>query len=713
MPESSRAGTTIPALRLRNGTWESPTASHDRRYLAAVTLRSAEGPDMRTSTSARRLGVAALAVATVVAGIPALASLSASAAPTGDLTLTGPTSGSAGSCLTYTVTPTDAFGGPATDTGTVVIRLTETPSNDATQDADFCRPGNVTAPAISPHYVNTSGARRYYVAGATVTDAPTAAKTKTSIADTGTGADNPDVASPSTPADRANPSGQDTAVYVYDGRQGASSVITFGVTARVPGGVKIDVFRSADGDETQSNGDLSRSTTVTFTAGGLPGSTEAADAVTGLKITPTQSYSPQGGAAHTFSVLLTNGSGNGVSGVTPQIRATAGPNAPTNAAPNGTFTASCTMSGNDGVSTCTYAGQSRGSDTITVWVNQTRARTAQPTLGLDQNEPRDTATATTTAPVAAARFVDLTPATATVTQGGSQVFTATVTDANGVPVAGVGLAFSETGPGGIANGTVGTGGTSTLNATTDASGRASITIVTGSGEQGSDAITVGIRTPSGTSCQTTGGRCTDSSTLNVSAASPSPSPSPTKPTPACTTAVTSLPVETINATGLATVVVAAAKQSTVDLFAYSRPSTTFVPVRSGVVGSDGTVSFSVRPPTNTRLYAQQRGCTAGSSVVLNVRTTLSFSVVRTGVRSYTFTGDSLPARSGGLIVNLYRINADGSEALAGQARADSTNGQWTLIRRFSGSGRFGFVARTGQDLLNAPGKSNVRSLLVY
>jgi hypothetical protein len=159
--------------------------------------------------------------------------------------------------------------------------------------------------------------------------------------------------------------------------------------------------------------------------------------------------------------------------------------------------------------------------------------------------------------------------------------------------------------------------------------------------------------------------------------------------------------------------VAAARNSTIDLFAYSRPATDYKVVRTGVIGADGTVAFQIRPATNTRMYAQQRGCTPGTSVVLNVRTALTLAVVRNGVRTYTFSGDSVPARPGGLIVSVYRVNADGTEVLALQARASATTGEWSSRRQFSGSGRFGFVVRTGQDLLNAPGRSNVRSLLVY
>ena len=82
----------------------------------------------------------------------------------------------------------------------------------------------------------------------------------------------------------------------------------------------------------------------------------------------------------------------------------------------------------------------------------------------------------------------------------------------------------------------------------------------------------------------------------------------------------------------ADVTVTASRGSTVDLLAYTRPSTTYSVVRSGVVGSNGTVSWGIRPPRNTRLYAQQRGCQPGNQVVLGVRTTLSLAAVQRRIR---------------------------------------------------------------------------------
>ena len=651
--------------------------------------------------SPRRMAVATVAVATVAAGLPALLTSAATAATTGDINLLGPTHGAAGSCLTYTVTPTDAFGRVANDTGTVVVRLTENPANDAGQDVDFCNPGTQSTPTVRPHYVNANNATQSYAAGPTIT----------STATTGAGSTTPDVASPSTPALQANPTGKDTAVFVYNGANNASTTITFGVVGLVPGGATIDAFRSADGDEVQNaTGDYSRSLNVTFSAGGLPGSTQAADAVTKVAITPQSSYSPTGGAAHSFSVLLTNSAGDGVSGVTPAIAAFSGPNAATTTAAS-TYTATCTATNNAGTATCSYKGTKSGTDTVTVWVDQTRARTPNPTGGLDSGEPRDTATATTTVSTAQARVIDLVPATANVTSGTTKVLTATVTDAAGTPASGVAVTFTESGPGSIQGGTVGNGGTSTLNATTDAAGQATVTLVTATTDVGTSTVTAAIRTPANTVCQTNGGRCTDSSTLTVASASPSPSPSPT--TLPCSTASTLLGAPFIYAMETGNVTVTATRGSTVDLFAYTRPTTTYAVVRTGVVTGNGTISWGIRPPRNTRLYAQQRGCAAGNQVVQGVRTTLSLNAVRNGTRSYTFFGDSLPARPGGLIVTLYRINADGSQVIAAQVRANAANGEWSLTRQFTGSGRFTFQVRAGQDLQNAPGASRTRPTIVY
>jgi hypothetical protein len=221
------------------------------------------------------------------------------------------------------------------------------------------------------------------------------------------------------------------------------------------------------------------------------------------------------------------------------------------------------------------------------------------------------------------------------------------------------------------------------------------------------------------------GLATDTATKASAAPSPSPSspspstpptPMPPTPLPQCTGTTTTLDQATIIATGAGGVTVRSAPSSTVELYAYTQPSTTFTRVRTATTDADGLARFTVRPPANTRLYAQRPGCqpdVARDSVVLNVRTALSLFVERNGPRDYTFSGDSLPARPGGLIISLYRVTDTGRQVLTAQTRADAQDGEWTLNRTFTGTGRFGFVVRTGQDLQNAPGTSNVRSLLIF
>jgi hypothetical protein len=204
----------------------------------------------------------------------------------------------------------------------------------------------------------------------------------------------------------------------------------------------------------------------------------------------------------------------------------------------------------------------------------------------------------------------------------------------------------------------------------------------------------------------------------TASASATPSATPTATTsasPGSCTEPTSVSVldPVITATGSARGTVQGRPGAVVDLLAYTRPSTSYAVVRTIQLGSDGTGEFLLRPPRNTRLYAQEPGCAASPSRVVNVRTLLTMAVVRNGPQTYTFSGSAVPARPLGLIVSLYRITDTGEQVLSGQARANPTTGEYEIERTFSGTGRFGFVLRTGQDMQNAPGTSNVRSLLVY
>ncbi|MCU1693653.1 MAG: hypothetical protein JWM64_2744 [Frankiales bacterium] len=146
----------------------------------------------------------------------------------------------------------------------------------------------------------------------------------------------------------------------------------------------------------------------------------------------------------------------------------------------------------------------------------------------------------------------------------------------------------------------------------------------------------------------------------------------------------------------------------VELLAYSRPSTTYVVVRRGTLGDEGSIGFDVRPGTNTRLRARTSGVAASESpsVVVSVAATPSLSVTRTGPRTYAFSGRVMPARAGQGVA-LYRLDTAGRETRTAVATTDAS-GTWRVTRRFTWTGTFGFLARTGTSLTNVAGSSGVR-----
>ncbi len=157
-----------------------------------------------------------------------------------------------------------------------------------------------------------------------------------------------------------------------------------------------------------------------------------------------------------------------------------------------------------------------------------------------------------------------------------------------------------------------------------------------------------------------------------------------------------------------------------ELVAYTRPSTDYRVVRRGSVpeGQAAVFTWAVRPTGNTRLYVRTTNCTESfgeperqtDSQVITVRPAVSLGVVRNARRDYTFSGRVLPAR--GQLVTLYRLTADQRAVLTAQTHV-AEDGTYILRRRFTGSGTFGFVTRTGQDLTNAAGRSGVRATSVY
>lgn len=711
---------------------------------------------VRTPRTARRpVGVLAV-LALVAVGLGGYATSPAGAATPRLLVDNTFVRAAAGTCTVITVTPADSFGVPSSAPDTVTVLLSETPSSSS-QDLDFCTT-TADTPSEDPSYVNGAdfalNQTQTYKAGPGVTGngfssggAPDRADSSRQPAPNSS----PDGGSFAT----TNPSGVDRARYLYTPGSGGIRVGVVGLTAG-SGTVRafFDQGRGANAGNYTIDSDEVAAQPVTFTVtdGGQPGSPEAAAAVTKITLDPADGVGPPN-AVQSFTARLTNSSGDTVRGIRPGVEVAANganPRAP----------ASCDESDNSGISRCTFLGTNPGQDNLFVFVNL-----AGGSAGRDPNEVTAVTQRTTTkaaVPAANARYIDVTPTGRTTTAGDSAVFTATVTDVDGAPAQNVQVTFAETGPGRFQ------GGSSTLVGFTDVTGRLQVTVQTAAGSTGDQTITATITT-NGTQCSqqagagtgstssTPAGRCSDTVTHRIVAASASPSPSPSRsatptpsqtasatptatmsstPSPACQTAQVTVNTPTVNATGLASVTVfGAVPNSRVELQGYSQDhfgSQNFdndpTPVdRAGTTDSSGTLTFNdLRPSSNTRVRARQVGCAYGDSAVVEVRTTIFLKVTRDGPRTYTFAVDSIPARPGGLIVSIYRIagrtcpagveprDCPGEPYLA-QTRVSSIDGTGSRTLRFDSSfgGREQFVLKTGRDAQNAPGRSNVRDLAIF
>ncbi|MCW2666551.1 MAG: hypothetical protein JWN57_1513 [Frankiales bacterium] len=197
----------------------------------------------------------------------------------------------------------------------------------------------------------------------------------------------------------------------------------------------------------------------------------------------------------------------------------------------------------------------------------------------------------------------------------------------------------------------------------------------------------------------TAGSTPTASVTPSASATPSPSAGPATPT------VTTSPT-TIDCQQSARVVATGSPGTTMRLFAYSRPSTTYAQAREGIADSNGRIEFTVGPCGNTRLYVRstdQQGRSVDSpSTVLTVRTSINLRVVRVGVRTYRFTGTTLPKRRNQLVTVFYQRPNGGDRVIASRARTDSA-GRYEVVRRFGSGGTFDLFTGTGSDINNAAG----------
>lgn len=203
-------------------------------------------------------------------------------------------------------------------------------------------------------------------------------------------------------------------------------------------------------------------------------------------------------------------------------------------------------------------------------------------------------------------------------------------------------------------------------------------------------------------------------TAQAQTASPSPTASPVRD---CARGAALRPGQvTITAQQAIDVTAFATSGDRIDLVAADRRAGTRT-IRTATVDGTSQVSFRIRPVVNTRLSADRTPEPCSDPVfgspfsTVSVRTALSLGAVRSGPRNYAFSGRAFPVRNG-QAVRLYRRTPQGTEVLTATTTVTSA-GTWRIDRRFTGSGRFHFVARTPADALNAAGMSNVRPTLVY
>jgi hypothetical protein len=248
--------------------------------------------------------------------------------------------------------------------------------------------------------------------------------------------------------------------------------------------------------------------------------------------------------------------------------------------------------------------------------------------------------------------------------------------------------------------------------------------------------------------------------------SPSASPSAsqsTSPAPSCTPAQQNLRITYLvtqgkvgngatgpvaNATQLVTVQVdGATPGGTVVLEAYQQNhfgTATFANsgnLRTAIADSAGVAKIDVRFSSNARTRARMQGCTFSTTAsnnsgysqgsgangnVLYVKTVLTFTVTRVNVNTLRISGDSLPARPGGLIVNIdcresRCKTANNPNGIVLQPRANPNNGEFGPVeytfKSFKAGERVTLYATTGDpatgkgDAQNIAGRSNDRSVV--
>lgn len=153
--------------------------------------------------------------------------------------------------------------------------------------------------------------------------------------------------------------------------------------------------------------------------------------------------------------------------------------------------------------------------------------------------------------------------------------------------------------------------------------------------------------------------------------------------------------------------------TTVTLSGYERPSTDVRVLGTATTNEEGYANVPVRLQGHTRLFlsSDEPLCAdrTQTTVALVQARLGALHAFRHGPRDYSFS--TFYAGPAGKVGNLYRVLPDGREVLTSQTRL---SGERVSIRRlFTGSGRFGFVLRTGDDVNSLGAATDVRPTVIH
>ena len=186
-----------------------------------------------------------------------------------------------------------------------------------------------------------------------------------------------------------------------------------------------------------------------------------------------------------------------------------------------------------------------------------------------------------------------------------------------------------------------------------------------------------------------------SSATATACTSPSPAPKPLPPS----SPTIDKGSEVVTSGGSATMTGAARAGQRVELWAYSRPSSTYRLVRATTAAPTGLYAFTVTPPTDTRLRVRVGGLDS-PSVVIGVRHAVRMTATRLAPRSFRFTGTVWPKRAGVRVDVVARTPSGLRVLTSARTRAD---GRWSVDRRFTGTATWNVHARSAPDGLNRSG----------